>query len=647
MRDTTSELSGFKGGEKELLDHLESCKRWALEARLPFERRALQSLYFWAGDHWTAVEHDLTRRVGRRIEPPPFCKTARVTDNQLPIYVRQVISMCTDALSDYEVIPASGSPEDRAAARLATRLLRMRERVDNEPALREEELLWLFGCGEVLRRTQFDAKKRTEDGLTGDIVTEVVPIFKYAKCPDDTNWPPRWVVEMDARHVDWVRERYGKAVEPEDTADVMANLDSLANNIVIQKAPVRRPQSQSVVVKRLYHAPTRKYPNGRVWVWANGVLLDEHDLQIDGVLPFSRAFWYQIPGRLYAMAYLEPLLSDQKQLDVLLSQLQEVKNRQLRGDIAVAGVGDVTQRIIDPETGQREINLGPGITRFEFLRYDLNLGVAQQDYERLMRNLHDKAGLSHPTLGQVTPRKTTATELQLLREAGFQNIAYHLRNFDHHQCEVARQKLQLAQEYFTAARVMVDYNPSYNGAAPRSNEPEYFFGADLRGWRDVIPVPTPRMTPAMRRQAVAEAAQAGLFGPWLGPDGLPDPRIEYAARTQLRMMGLTEEEERLGHTFLSYEELEELVAEIHRTGVQAWLELRRRQLEQMRLGVPPPAGAPTSAPPAGAPAPALPAGLAEGEAPAPAVSGLAPGAEEMMESMSGRQETPTDYLLTV
>jgi len=29
------------------------------------------------------------------------------------------------------------------------------------------------------------------------------------------------------------------------------------------------------------------------------------------------------------------------------------------------------------------------------------------------------------------------------------------------------------------------------------------------------------------------------------------------------------------------------------------------------------------------------------------VSGLAPGAEEMMESMSGRQETPTDYLLTV
>jgi len=93
--------------------------------------------------------------------------------------------------------------------------------------------------------------------------------------------------------------------------------------------------------------------------------------------------------------------------------------------------------------------------------------------------------------------------------------------------------------------------------------------------------------------------------------------------------------------------LEELVAEIHRTGVQAWLELRRRQLEQMRLGVPPPAGAPTSAPPAGAPAPALPAGLAEGEAPAPAVSGLAPGAEEMMESMSGRQETPTDYLLTV
>ena len=641
MKDTYSDLGAPKtGGEAGLIDQLESCKRWALDARLPFEKRALQSLFFWAGDHWTAVEEDLTRRLNRRIEAPTFCKTAKVTDNQLPIYIRQVISICTDALSEYEVVPASGEPQDRAAARLASRFLRMRERQDNEQVLREDELLWLFGSGEVLRRTFYNTRKKTDDGLIGDIDTEVVSLFKYAKCPDDPEWPPRWLIEMDARHVDWVKEHYGVRVEPEDVADVMINLEALAANIVSHRRGMRREESSSVIVKRLYAIPSRRYPNGHVWVWANGKLLKEHDFQIPGVLPFSRAFWYQIPGRLYAMGYLEPLLSDQKQLNVLLSQLQEVKNRQLRGDVAKAGVGDVTQRIIDPETGQKEIDLGPGVTRFEFLRYDLNLQTAMQDYERLMRNLHDKAGLSHPTLGQVTPRKTTATELQLLREAAFQNIAYHLRNFDLHQCQVARHKLQLAQEFFTAARVLVEYSPTYNSGPEKV---EYFFGSDLKGWHDVIPIPTPRMTPAMRRQAVAEAVRMGLFGPWLGPDGLPDPRVEFAARTQLRLLGLADEEERLGHTFLTYEELEELVAQIHRVGTEAWLRMRANQLQQMGMV------APTPQPQQGAPPPELPwvqapQNLAPGEAPPVTPEGVPPGAAELASSIGASDETPTDYI---
>lgn len=610
-----------QGGSKALLDKLESCMRWGLAAREPYELRALQSFFFWAGDHWSSVDSDITRRIGRKIERPPYCES-KVTDNQLPIYVRQVISTCTDALSDYEAIPATKDEQDQGAADLATRILRMRARVDDEEQLREDELLWLFGSGEVLRRTWYNPRKRSHDGAMGDIDTEVVNLFRYAKCPEDSIWPPRWLIEMDARHVDWVRSNYGTTVEPEDLADVMTNIDALSQNIVSQRRPSREERGSSIILKRLYSPPCEKYPDGHVWVWGGGKVLKHHDLQIPGVFPFSRAYWYQVPGRLYPLSYLEPLLSDQRQLDVLLSQLQEVKNRQLRGDVITRGAsGQVTTRVLDAKTGQREIRLGAGVDQFEFLTYDLNIQTAQADYERLLRNLHDKAGLSQPTLGQVTARKTTATELQLLREAGFQNISYHLRNFDRHQCRISKHKILTAQSFFQAARLLVEHGTASQWGMG------YFFGADLAGFHDVVSVPTPRMTPAMKRQALQEAAERGLFGPWLGPDGLPDPRIEYAARTQLRMMGLSEEEERLGQTFLTYEELEKLVGQVHRMGIEAWL-----QRAAAAVGMLPPGAA-------------GPMQMAPGMLP-PEAMGAGPGAPpEALAAQEAPAETPTDFII--
>lgn len=564
-------------GEGAKVEWLNACARWALEKRRPYEERALQGLLFWAGDQWSSVERTMNA-LKRRVERPPFCDSSRVIDNQIIVHIRQVASMSTEAIADFEAVQATSEPQDVAAASLATKLIKMRERVDKEAELREEEILWMIGCGEVLRKTWYDPRKVTTDGVKGDIASEVVPLFRYAKCPSSGwDWPPKWLIEFDARHVDWVKAEFGKSLEPEDVADEMRAMDELAMNVVQERSVGRENDNNHVIVYRMYCAATEKHPKGRVFVWSGNTLLKEHEFQ-SGVFPFSRATWYPIPNRLYPISFIEPIVGDQKALNTLLSQLQEVKNRDLRKDVITDGVGQVVQHILDTKTGQKQLTLPVGGQRWEFLNYEPHIRLAQADYERLMKNIHDKSGTSEPVLGQAMSRKTTATELQLLREASFQGIAWVMNRFDRHCAEVCQQKVLLAHDFFTAARILT-------GVGTHAGErPIAFFGSELRNTQDVVAIPTPKLTPAMRRQAVQEAMERGLFGPWYDQQlGLPDPILQYAARRELRARGLVDEEEQLANVYGPFEDLEALVSQLAREGQAAWIQLKVMQVQQLLM----------------------------------------------------------------
>jgi hemerythrin len=630
--DAPEGIEGQRGEPRDaaIVEWLEGLFEWGLRARYPFEMRALQALLFWAGDQWSSVESDILQRYGRKVVRPAYCE-ARIVDNQLPIYVRQLVSMCTDALPTFEAMPATPDEQDRKAADLATRILRVRDRVDREDELQEQELQWLAGSGECYRRTVFSARQRTVNGEQGDVDTEVVNLFRVVKAPNSGDqWPPRWLIEFDARHVDWIKAEYGKEVKPEQIADQARALDDLAMNVVSGKYPTDDGDQSMALLKRMYAAPSERYPQGHVFVWAGKTLLKEHDFQADA-FPFSRSIWYPIPGRLYAMSFLEPLLSDQRQLNTVLSQLREVQNRQLRGDILHNGPNDITERLVSEETGQKEIRLPPGTDRWEFIRYDLNLSTAMADMERLMRGLHDKAGQAEPTVGQMAARDSTATELQLMREAGYQNIAWHMRNFERHIRSVYAQKLLLIREFVNQSRVLADTG----NASAKSLE--YFWGAELRNTRDVISVPTPRLTPALRRELQTEAAKAGLYTEFRGPDDLPNPFAQYRARTALRKMGLVDEEEQIAQAFGAYEDLEEHVAELQKIG-ERMFEMRAALMVQKMLGEFMPQQPP--APPA---MPAMPPEMMQGAPPAQMPPQMPPDAQPPPDVMMG--VTPTDGIV--
>lgn len=619
MADYNYDYPDKKDGE-DLVTWLEEEFERAKRCREPYERRALQAILFLGGDQWTSVEHDMARIFGRKPVRPAGTDSARIIDNQLQIFVRQMISNISESLADFEAMPATSDAEDQKAAQLATRWIKMRDRVDKEDAIREDQAMWTLCTGEALRFTYYDPDTESYDGIPGDIQTEIVDHFHYFKAPDSGDqWPPRWLIHFDSRHVDWIKAKYGKELEPEHVADQLEALDRLAMNVITAKTSAKEEQKSSVVLKRMYAMPCEKYPKGHVFVWASKTLLDEHDLQAG--FPFAQMAWYPIPGRLYPMSYIEPLISDQRQLNTLLSQIHEVKLRQLRGDIVTQGVGEVTQKIINSRTGQKLIRLDPGISKWEFMAYDLITRTAESDLGRLMNGLKDKSGLAEPSLGQVTNRDTTATELQLLRESATSKLGYHMRLFEQHICEVLKQKLRLAHDFYDVPRMIQDTG-RYSQV-----DTDYFFGADLRDTKDIIPIPTPRMTPAMKRKAIQEAAQQGLFGPWLDPQtGLPSPFIQFSSRTILRNMGLVDEDERIAQDFGPYDDLAAKVGELQRVGEQAWLAMQQQQLMQFLAPQQPPPGQP---PPEGAPPPdAMDAGMDAGGLPAtPMEAGAVPVSE--------------------
>jgi hypothetical protein len=543
---------------KGLVAWAESGFQLGYHSRRPYQDMVELAMHFWAGDQWFDLASDAIAYYSRRELSPDACEKIKRVNNQIPVFIRSIVAAVMDNTPDLEAVPATSQEEDKIAAQLGTYILKWRDRADKEELLREQEALWLMSAGEVLRKTYWDAD--ANDGQ-GDIVSEVVDFFRYVKDPYSTGtWPPRWIIEFDARDVDWVREKYGnKKLEPEAVTDITAVEDSLAYNGQLLSRDRRDAQGSSVILKRLTLPPSKRFPKGHTYVWAGDVLLHEHDLQA-GMFPYSSVVWFPVPRRLYPISLIELILSDQRHLNVLLSKMDEIMSKQLRGDIITRGAGEnpVTQEIVDAKTGRKHIRLPSTIEQFELMKYDTNLQLAQVSLERIFDDLHNKSGQSIPTLGQTLRKQVTVGELQIAREGDFASLHWHLSQINRHLADVASQKLQLAKEYYKKLTLI----NMFDGPGRPKNMSDYFVGADLRGTKDVIYIPQPHLTPAMKRQVIMEAYKGGMAGPYQSDEQ------QLAARIMLKYMGVPELEEEVERVYGPIEQLEGYV--------QAMQEIRRR-----------------------------------------------------------------------
>ena len=519
----------------------------ALGVREPFERLVVKCALFLEGQQWLSVAGDGRGHHYTRDTRPEQCEETRIVNNQLSIFVRSIISAISGSMPELQGMPAGSESPDIEASHIATRVLKWREREDHEDQKREEELGWLLVAGEVLRRTFWDAKGGNDQLRGGDVATEIVPFFSYLKDPFSwQKWPPNWIIEYDARHVDWVTQQYGVKVEPEAVSDKMRHLNRLAMGVPGGSAGQLPNLDNHAILKRMTSPPSERNPKGHTWVWANAKLLKEHDLQ-SGKFPYEKGTWFPLPGRMYPAGLVELVLADQRRLNVLLSQIQESINREMRHDIATSGPDQkINMEVYDERSGAKHFKLPMGVEKWEFLKYNPDWQEGKVAYDMVMNDMKEKVAQNKPSLGQPMGKTVTLGELQLAREGDAEGLTWHLQQFIRYISAVAAQKLVLTHDFVKNWRTIP-------GTA-RDPDLPFFLGAELRNTTDVVAVPTPRLTPALKQQAIREAFQVWDSTP---PQLRDDPAFLWGFRMQLKYTGLEELEDDFSRVFGPIEQLED------------------------------------------------------------------------------------------
>jgi len=493
--------------EQARIAYLESLYKDADKARRAAEPDWASNIGFLTGKQWDAYEEDIRRFRKIPIKAPS--SKVKLSMNETYPLARQAASALRQGEASQIAIASTNDPEDMEAAQLATKLLDSRLLADDEETKRLNTVLWAMNCGTIFRETSWDPDLEgdvvgydTPQWGVGDISTEVVNPFTIHICPwSDCFTPAPWVIRSDVRDVGDIADIYGKKVEPEEVADLTSMLDRLLSGIVTGGQSATPKRNQAVILKRLFVRPTAKYPTGRMFVWANKVLLADTELPM-GMFPFTRADWFPIPGSAYSLPMISPMRDVQRELNITISQLIELKNRQLRGDIAFDGPGDVTFTT-DPATGAKTIRVPYGTTKWDFVTYDLRTTEADVLANRFMDALRQAAGIHEPTMGDAPGKAVTATQLQLLKEADMAGIGLFRAGFDKSNCAISQLKLQIAHDFYQVPRILRVVGQS------EVKEVQAFMGSDLRNTRDVRPKNSPIVSETMKIQMMQEQINAG------------------------------------------------------------------------------------------------------------------------------------------
>ena len=470
---------------------LEECYQASDSARRQFEGEWVDNILFLEGRQWEKAAEDVRR--GRKLPVRAPESRVQMTANWTYTLARQAVAGLRDNLAEQIAVPATADPADEAAAEVATDWLAFQYDQDGEDARRYHEILWAMVTGRSVRRSTWDPSR---DGLglvrgakvtlprAGDIASVSLNPWRFHVDPwSETFEEASYVIESDVRDVQEINDLYpGHTVAAEEVAVGLGMVQGLANASLRGGGGYAQRRKEAAVLKRMYCRPTTKYPRGRVYTWANGKLLQTSDLP-EGEMPFVALDWFYIPGRLVPLAFITPIRDPQREYNITLSQLVELKNRQLRGDLVIQGAvneDDVTQDV-DPVTGWKRTRLAPHVQSYELMQYNLNPSTAEMLLARFWEDGQQAAGVRDPSLGSAGRGDAGKTlgGLMLLRESDTQGLSLFRVGFDRAYSAIARQKLLLARNHYKVPRMVRVVGLS---DAPKVRA---FLGSDLRNTEDI------------------------------------------------------------------------------------------------------------------------------------------------------------------
>jgi len=576
------------GDPTEKIGKLEAILKAGLMRRQSHESQWRNNILFLRGRQWEGTVEAPSGT--RRIEYSPPNTRAKFVDNQIYPLARQAAAALVDNIAQPIATPATMDPEDVLAAEIATDLLRFRQVEDHEEEMRRIETIWVMVSGLVLRTTYWNPDKSSMLPIgrivgAGDVETMMLNPWQFVLSPWATSAKDsEWICLTDVRPIEEINDIYRSDIQAEECATVVGlnerDMIGLIDDSHGTGAP-QQPVRNAAILKRLYIKPDTKRPDGEVITWANGKLLGSQTTLPEGEMPFQALEWFPSPGSPYPLAFITPLVDLQKEVNITISQLVELKNRQLRGDMVVRGTQapreewQPTTDFDDPLTGRKTVYLDATVQDWKFLEYNLDPSNAERLMARFYNDMMQISGIHESSLGMQQPSGTPATTTLALKESDLTGLTIFRHAFNFAHARIGRQKILIARNHYKVPRI--------NRIVGDGNEVKVqaFLGADLRTCEDVHPMTTPMLSEVEKSQIRSSLIAAAAYGPYEGP------KDQLAKIRMIQASGLPDADAQAEKQCapMSIEDLEALVGELH--AKEAQLALIQVQMAVEQLTAPP------------------------------------------------------------
>lgn len=426
----------------------------------------------------------------------------------------------------YDVRPESNDTEDKEAARLGLEILKW---VWDKQSIDEKRLglmMWVQQCGHAYMKVSWDPSlgneminpETQELDYEGDVKVDVVSAFEIfpdplAKTLEDASD----IIQATVRKLDYFKLRFGEKgakVKQEDAWLLSLQYEDRIKSIN-QRGPSNSGMAQSMkncaieLVK--YERRSKDYPNGRMIICANGVLLEDKPLPV-GEIPFAKFDDIMIGGKYYSEAVTTHIRPIQDQYDETIRKRSTWTNRLLSGKMIAARGSGLAQESLNDQSGE--------VVYYDVVPNAPNGGAptplpmpnipqyAYNEEERLDSMINYISGISEVSRGTIPSASIPALGMQILVEQDDSRIGVMVEQHERSYARVGSLILKYVEKYYTMPRKLkiAGKNQSYLV--------KEVTGEMIKGNHDVIVIRGSTLpgSKVLRRQEILNAFQQGLLG---------------------------------------------------------------------------------------------------------------------------------------
>ena len=515
----------IKEKEKEICAHVRSIVE---EQRASASRTAHESIWMnniaallGLNGNWNAVTRNFEAPINRVRNRG---NTTGITVNKiLPTIQNRQAKICQNP-PRYDVRPESNSTEDKEGGRLGLDVLRWIWDTQHIDEKRLNLVMWLQECGHAYLKASWDPTlgKEMIDPETGeldyegDVRIDVKSSFEIfpdplAKSLDEASY----IIEATVRKIDYFRMRYpekGHLVEPEDCWLMSLQYEERIKSMNVRgpAASFQQAMKDCAIELIKYEKRSKDYPNGRMIICANGILLEDKELPI-GVIPFAKFDDIMIGGKYYSEAIITHLRPLNEQSNNVIRKRADWVNKLLAGKYAAARGSGLTQESLNDQSGE--------IVYYDVVPNAPNGGApapmaipnipqyAYNEEDKIDAQINYVSGISDVSRGEIPSAGIPAIGMQLLVEQDQSRIGVMVEQHERSYAKLGTYILKFVSKFYTMDRTM-------KIAGKQGFMVKTVNGAMLRGNTDVIVVKGSTLpgSKVLRRQEITNAYQLGILG---------------------------------------------------------------------------------------------------------------------------------------